>query len=332
MKKLLLLILILFPMSASAKEFTSQTDAVSYVRECFIGKADNVDVTFPVNYQNTKANHEQAMDDFYDAVMGEDDYLRYSIDAVHISLHDGIAEDGYVTKLSYTFVPVYRTSKVQEAEIDKKIRKIIKSLNLNGKSTYRKILEIYKYVTSHVDFDHKYGKLSYTVYNPVMNGKATCQGYAMLTYRLMQEAGIPCRIIVGTYTEFLTNSHAWNIVQINGKWYGLDSTHDRGKSAKKYKHFLVGLNHLNGYKAIYPCMVSKKDYRFIKQKTLSIKKSKWIKLSPSMVCCDSIKSIKSSKKMLKVRNGKVYGKKKGTCNLTIKTKRGASLKIKVKVR
>lgn len=122
-----------------------------------------------------------------------------------------------------------------EKKLNNSIDSIISSLKLNGKSTYKKIKAIYNYVTSHVKYDksHTY----YFANEALAKKKATCQGYALLFYRLCRESGVPCRIATGTANG---TKHAWNIVKLNGKWYQCDSCWDAGKSSDHWSYFLKG--------------------------------------------------------------------------------------------
>ena len=66
----------------------------------------------------------------------------------------------------------------------------------------------------------------------------------------MDEMGVPCVIVMGkgTNSQEKTENHAWNYVQINGKWYAVDATWDDpiiigGGSANteiRYKFYLRG--------------------------------------------------------------------------------------------
>lgn len=55
-----------------------------------------------------------------------------------------------------------------------------------------------------------------------LDGKSVCTGYAKATQYLLQELGIPC-IFVSGYAEG-EGSHAWNMVQLGGNYYWLDTT------------------------------------------------------------------------------------------------------------
>ncbi|MNJ36201.1 hypothetical protein D3C77_309800 [compost metagenome] len=54
-------------------------------------------------------------------------------------------------------------------------------------------------------------------------GEAVCQGYTLLTYRLLKQAGINNRIVEGSAGGQL---HVWNLVSLDGDWYHLDTTWD----------------------------------------------------------------------------------------------------------
>ena len=59
----------------------------------------------------------------------------------------------------------------------------------------------------------------YTSYGAFVDGNIVCQGYALAFKVLMDRAEVPCC--------FVKNSgHAWNMVQLDGKWYHVDTTWD----------------------------------------------------------------------------------------------------------
>lgn len=59
----------------------------------------------------------------------------------------------------------------------------------------------------------------YSSYGVFVNGKAVCQGYALALKVLLDRAGVPCFYVCTKY-------HAWNMVELGGSWYHLDSTWD----------------------------------------------------------------------------------------------------------
>ena len=65
--------------------------------------------------------------------------------------------------------------------------------------------------------------MQYTAYGALIDKTSVCQGYAVLLYRMLLEAGIDCRVISGYGNG---GGHAWNIVRLNGKYYNVDATWD----------------------------------------------------------------------------------------------------------
>lgn len=59
----------------------------------------------------------------------------------------------------------------------------------------------------------------YTSYGVFVDGNAVCQGYALAFKVLMDRANVPCSYVDG-------EGHAWDIVQLDGIWYYVDSTWD----------------------------------------------------------------------------------------------------------
>lgn len=129
----------------------------------------------------------------------------------------------------------------EQSYVDGRVKGILKSLKLKNKSDYQKIKIIHDWIIENVKYDNS--KQFYSAYAGLRHGKTVCQGYAMLTYKMLTEAGINCRIISGKANNGeITEAHAWNIVQLDGKWYNLDTTWDDGTSS--YKYFLIGDNQM----------------------------------------------------------------------------------------
>ncbi len=63
----------------------------------------------------------------------------------------------------------------------------------------------------------------YRAYGALVNGDAVCNGYAEALHLLLTCAGIESRFVIGTADGV---SHAWNLVNLNGKWFHLDATWD----------------------------------------------------------------------------------------------------------
>lgn len=119
---------------------------------------------------------------------------------------------------------------------------LIGMFDLEGKSDYRKARTIYDWICSNITYDYDTLNdsgymLKYTAYAALMNRTAVCNGYAELFYCLAHEAGLNVKFISGSVT-YSDAGHAWNIVEIDGAYYCVDSTWDAGNREWGYYYFL----------------------------------------------------------------------------------------------
>ena len=143
--------------------------------------------------------------------------------------------------LTYTFKLTYLTTAAQEQQMDTAVASLLRQLNLNGLTNYKKVRKIYDWICANVTYDHtglKQGidnsPLTWTPYKALLQGTSVCQGYALLFYRLALESGVDNRFIGGKGDG---GDHGWNIVRLGGKYYNLDATWDAGKTS--YQWFLL---------------------------------------------------------------------------------------------
>ncbi len=124
---------------------------------------------------------------------------------------------------NYTFTLhiTYRETKEQTEYVMKQAKAIVSSIIQVGMDDHEKVKAIHDYVVKHVSYDTSYK--AYTAYEALANRSAVCQGYTLLTYQLLKEAGIENHFVVGTGDG---QPHAWNLVKIDNKWYHLDTTFD----------------------------------------------------------------------------------------------------------
>lgn len=171
----------------------------------------------------------------------EGDYLRYQYAGFGISMYDfAVVQDGYQATL--VLVPLYYTTEEQEDMVDDKLDTVLwETLNLDREdlSDYEKTKAIYDYICENVTYDYSNlededYKLKYTAYAALIDKTAVCQGYAVLFYRMMEEAGVDTRVVAGD----AGGPHAWNISKLGDKYYYSDSTWDAG--VDQYNYFLKG--------------------------------------------------------------------------------------------
>ncbi len=142
---------------------------------------------------------------------------------------------------------VYMTDSAQEVAVSAAVSSLLGNLGVNSMDSYSKIKTIYNWICQNVSYDYAHvGNTEYlkqfSAYGALIEGTAVCQGYAVLLYRLLLESGVDVRVIPGTGNGAL---HAWNIVELNGVYYNVDSTWDAGKDL--YGYFLCSGNDFLGH-------------------------------------------------------------------------------------
>ncbi len=162
------------------------------------------------------------------------DYMRY------VHKVSNILMSGWGKKYKIVYQMEYLESKHETELVDEEVGRILKKIIKKNMTAPQKIRKIHDYVVEHVEYDTSTNRNS--PYAALYNRSSACQGYATLIYKMMTEAGVPCRVITGSAKGGL---HAWNIVKIKDKWYNIDATWDDpvggfGKERMKYDYYLKG--------------------------------------------------------------------------------------------
>ena len=160
---------------------------------------------------------------------------------LHYSFSYATTDYTYYDNSELITIHMYYRNGLDKAKQDKTdawIRNEYKKLNVDGKSEYKRFLEIYKYCIK-PKYDTTFQKWS--DYDVMAYGTTVCSGYAMLLDKMCEVAGIDCRCATGhtngvaDYTEY----HAWNYVKIDGKWYFCDPCWDEPDNGKYFNYFLI---------------------------------------------------------------------------------------------
>ena len=101
-------------------------------------------------------------------------------------------------------------------EVEKKAEKILQKIN--GTDKEATIRKIYNWCTKNIKYDKTISKKHIRdVYGALINKEAVCVGYAKAFKYLCDKAEINCILIKN-------KTHAWNYVQLDGRWYSVDTT------------------------------------------------------------------------------------------------------------
>ncbi|MBQ6388661.1 MAG: hypothetical protein IJH90_03400 [Mogibacterium sp.] len=222
----------------------SESEAVDVLRDCMRERDPSVNLFLLTDTTEHDECKEMMHRLVFDALEhtgqpAEGDYLDYQLDKWYVSWETNSFKGSPGLLISYDIN--FYSSADQEKQVDDKVREIIDSLDLDGLGTEEKIRRIYDYVCSNVVYDDEhFGDEEYTLmrtaYAALIEGKANCQGYSVALYRLLLEAGIDNRVICGKAAQpgEPEDKHVWNIVCLDGLYYGLDATWDTSGMSREY--------------------------------------------------------------------------------------------------
>jgi hypothetical protein len=215
----ILLIVISLPTQAIAAASTASTD--SPLSSTIAQHLLNQDRTFSLTLAN-KAELKQ-LDKSFNLALRSNDYVHYIYSGYRYS-----AKETKSGTIDIKFTITYLETKAQSAYVLAEVKKILKEIIKPNMTDFQKEKAIHDYVITHVAYDTSL--VNYSAYAALTKGKTVCQGFALLTYRLLDEVGIKNQIVEGYAGG---RSHAWNLVHIKGNWYQLDTTWDDPVPFKK---------------------------------------------------------------------------------------------------
>ncbi|MDR0821897.1 MAG: hypothetical protein LBN40_05495 [Oscillospiraceae bacterium] len=119
----------------------------------------------------------------------------------------------YLMNLKYTFSKA--TLPAAQAKFDAAVKTALAGIGSDW-TEVEKVLYIHDYIIQNAAYFQAMTDYE-TSYDPLVNGLAMCQSYALTTKLLLDKVGIPSLVI---YTP--NASHSWNYVKIGSNWFHLD--------------------------------------------------------------------------------------------------------------
>ena len=141
--------------------------------------------------------------------------------------------DGYTFAKDFIYTPeqIARFDKALESGLEAFAKRYIKK----GMSDYEKELAIHDYLVGVVSYDYEGLRDSdnhpeiYNTLGALLKKKAVCAGIASAFKLLCDYCHLKCFVVIGTSVDDDGNmgeSHAWNMVKLDGKTYHVDATWD----------------------------------------------------------------------------------------------------------
>lgn len=193
--------------------------SVSAIQQKLLAAMNNRQSTVRFVYQGQTKSLKTQLKEALDQAMDSDPYIHYTIASYSYDYRGTSSSADVSVRLTY------RETSEQTAYVNQKVKGILKDLLKPGMNDHEKVKAINDWVILNLKYDTSLQK--YTAYDGLSTGSTVCQGYSLLTYKLLKEAGIQNKIVEGTaYTEGNPKGqlHAWNLVLLEGKWYHLDTT------------------------------------------------------------------------------------------------------------
>lgn len=124
------------------------------------------------------------------------------------------------TKVSTIDVDVdYIITSTKRAEADKQIDSILAEIIKPYMNDHEKVKAVHDYIVLNSKYDESLQL--YSDYDLLTKGSSVCNGYALLTYNMLNKLNIPVKLITGTGNGEL---HIWNMVKLGDYWFHLDTT------------------------------------------------------------------------------------------------------------
>ncbi len=124
----------------------------------------------------------------------------------------------HVGKLVFTYRYDKRDVPAMLEKIDAEVKTALSYIE-DGMSDFEKALVIHNYIVTNYEYDYSYTIAN--IYDFADKKTGVCQAYSLMYMYIMEKIGIPC-----TTAPSDAMKHIWNMVQIDGQWYHVDTTYD----------------------------------------------------------------------------------------------------------
>ncbi|MGN0382918.1 MAG: transglutaminase domain-containing protein [Eubacterium sp.] len=176
-------------------------------------------------------------------------------------------KDGTYTLNYIKLIPqeLYSGGKADISAYNKGVKKAVKSIKKSaGKNAtqYELLVAIHDYVCKKLTYTSTGNMTTTSAVLFCGDKKSVCEGYCKSFKVLCDYFGIDCITVAGNMLkgDGTIESHKWNYVELNNKWYLVDLACDDQRSGIGYKYFLVGKKSKGFYYKISKSHITRADY------------------------------------------------------------------------
>lgn len=222
--------------------YGSQTDLSRQLRDQMVKRSDQVVLRLATDRRGLTGRSNSAAQAREELFLGllndataqrnsvsarDGDYLRWQLGSVSGVLYaDGNKNGIYYYRVIYYGLGYYTTA-AEEQWVDRYVQNYVRRVDRNKMSDYDLAKKVHDDVCRatvyDMEMDSRYDDYDFSAYGCLYVGRCVCQGYALAYYRLCRELGLSVRFV---YSDPHEGCHAWNLVQVGGKYYYVDCTWD----------------------------------------------------------------------------------------------------------
>lgn len=166
---------------------------------------------FDIRYTGSLDNIEEVLK----SMVSKDIYLKSNISRVDWSIQGTNSTSNINVNVGYII------SSEERAEADKIIDRILANIIKPYMNDHEKVKAVHDYIVVKGSYDESF--MYYSDYDLLTKGKSVCNGYALLTYNMLNKLNIPVKLVSGLG---LDEAHIWNMVKLGDYWFHLDTTWD----------------------------------------------------------------------------------------------------------
>lgn len=196
---------------------TNESDVVTAIADAYRNSDTSIDIS---KYKISASDIEDIIHKVYNQ-----DLIAYNCHSTN-NCGYSYGSDNLVTEIDFYYSESKTEFNEKYNKLSKEVTKITNSIS-SSMNDLEKALYVHDYIVKNTSYDYdNYLKNTipdddYTAYGALVYHTGVCSGYANAYKLLMDMLGIKCIVVTSD-----SMNHAWNMLQINNKWYHVDTTFD----------------------------------------------------------------------------------------------------------
>ena len=190
---------------------------------------NSINSDFGINYTGSI----DKIDEVMNSILDKDPYLKSTITSMRWTT-SSYSQNNHNINIEATHI----ITKSQRIAADKLIDDILSQIINPYMTDHEKVKAVHDYIVLNGEYDTS--NKNYSDYELLTSGKSVCNGYAILTYNMLQKLDISVNLVFGSSKG---QSHVWNLVKLGDYWYHLDTTWNDPLPNKEnnvsYKYYML---------------------------------------------------------------------------------------------